>query len=311
MIPGIQFICLCTNCFNSYAAGCFKIKKCSDSQTEDECMPEPKNTKCGPLWTNLPDEDWAKIELADVKDIQSIGDFACPLASPNDPVFVFHHANVDRHFDAWLHRARKGKPGLKDKYLNYPVEGYSLGTNLNDIFVGDEFVDVLKTHFGTGRRTFAQVIESCLSRRGFDYKYDKHYDPIKDMSWLRDLRPTQTDSARDKMADQIIDDLWTGRRLLGDPNGRAFLASDDIIFLLSLFSFIVLCRVFFVISYMLSNIQSRLRAESIVVQDSPMIQIVSDSTNENFETDSTQPTEHDTDVDSGEEVNNRLPRTHR
>ena len=36
------------------------------------------------------------MKLVNAKHIHNVGDFSCSVASPNDPLFLFHHANVDR-----------------------------------------------------------------------------------------------------------------------------------------------------------------------------------------------------------------------
>jgi hypothetical protein len=87
-----------------------------------------------------------------------MGDFGDPYGSPNDPMFVhqnclcftpynvmfrflFHHANLDRHFQTWAFQQDGSEAS---KYFGYPARGYGTGNNLNDIVCGtDPFMNVL------------------------------------------------------------------------------------------------------------------------------------------------------------------------
>ena len=132
-------------------------------------MCTPKAGLCGPLWSNLPNEKWAKVKLVDSKYIQIIGDFADPISSCNDPLFGFHHANVDRNFEMWM---RLNLIEGKTNFYNYPISGYAKGVNLNDaIGVNDTFYKVLVKHFGNRLHTTKTVIISSYMRK-FPYRYD-------------------------------------------------------------------------------------------------------------------------------------------
>ena len=47
------------NYIHPYSAGCFQIQTCKLSEHPDNCMPKiiTKKKLCGPLWSNLPNED--------------------------------------------------------------------------------------------------------------------------------------------------------------------------------------------------------------------------------------------------------------
>merc|ERR1712151_136373 len=56
------------------------------------------------------------------------GDFADSWASPNDPIFFFHHANVDRHLMTWQQHHHNDAP-----YYNFPAASLPCtGHGLND-----------------------------------------------------------------------------------------------------------------------------------------------------------------------------------
>ena len=177
------------NYIHPYSAGCFEIQTCKLSDQPDDCMPKitAKKKLCGPLWSNLPDEDWTKAKLVNAKHIHNVGDFSCSAASPNDPLFLFHHTNVDRNFEGWLVNIRSQKKMRYKDYLNYPRMGYASGTNLNENFFNHEFKDLIKTYFGgNGKRTFADIIDYCQKDK-FDYIYDETYDADTSRKWHHDL----------------------------------------------------------------------------------------------------------------------------
>ena len=161
------------------AAGCFTCKKCSNFNYEslDECMCSVNSKRCGPLWSNLPNEKWAKVKLTKAKNIQILGDFTDPLSSPNDPIFAFHHANVDRHFDNWIKINRRYHNKHKN-YFNFPSKGYAQGSNLNDLITKSHpFHDLVNRIFGKPDRGF-HSIKTILKKaieQDFPYEYDRQY----------------------------------------------------------------------------------------------------------------------------------------
>jgi len=150
---------------------CFECNKCQQSDPVDNCVCTPRQDLCGPLWSNLPDKDWAKISLTSANNIQILGDFADPISSANDPIFPFHHANIDRHFETWLQVNQNSANG----YFAYPVAGYAIGSNLHDRFSKQtNFEQVLSKNFGQYRNGF-YTIESVLALSisgNFSFSYD-------------------------------------------------------------------------------------------------------------------------------------------
>ncbi len=123
---------------NPYAAGCFVCPTPCDSADREnldinECMCIPKSLTCGPLWSGLlnKNDSLYEIELASPNSIECLGDFTDPVASPNDIIFAFHHANVDRHFDEWLRI--QIIQGAQGNYFNYPTSGAYAGCLLDSI----------------------------------------------------------------------------------------------------------------------------------------------------------------------------------
>ena len=105
--------------------------------------------------------------LADPAQIGSAGDFLSGVSSPNDPLFFFYHAQVDRHLMAWqmLHSA-VSKEG--DHY-GYPVEGYCFGHNLHDVISSrDPFTHLFDgPHTHPGPYTAADLLD--LARVPYTY----------------------------------------------------------------------------------------------------------------------------------------------
>ena len=56
------------------------------------------------------------------------GDMMDGISSVNDPIFFFHHFNMDRYTYLWQLNFYNKKP-----YYGYPTSGYQYGLNLNDI----------------------------------------------------------------------------------------------------------------------------------------------------------------------------------
>merc|ERR1712154_401186 len=65
---------------------------------------------------------------AEREDQQMIGDFVDQSTSPNDPIFMFHHVNMDRYLMEWQLRHYDDSP-----YYKYPTSGYQTGLNLDDV----------------------------------------------------------------------------------------------------------------------------------------------------------------------------------
>jgi len=65
---------------------------------------------------------------AEREDQQMIGDFVDQSTSPNDPIFMFHHVNMDRYLMEWQLRHYDESP-----YYKYPTNGFQTGVNLDDV----------------------------------------------------------------------------------------------------------------------------------------------------------------------------------
>lgn len=126
-----------------YSLGCFSCPKCTADQPLDECVCTVKQSKCGPTWTSLRagstfgtnlrgGSSQYKVNLAPSDAIHILGDMGDPAGSVNEPLFVFHHANMDRHFELWTQRNAFGR----SRYWGYPTSGLAPGCNLNDIANG-------------------------------------------------------------------------------------------------------------------------------------------------------------------------------
>ena len=133
---------------NSFVAepSCFDCSCCTLDESPDDCLCRLSTTAekegCGPLWLKLqeiqhpPQLDY-RARLTPREHIQIIGDFLDPVASANDPVFLFHHANVDRNFQKWLNAHLLRPDGTYTdlrsvNYLEYPRSSLVYGNNLND-----------------------------------------------------------------------------------------------------------------------------------------------------------------------------------
>lgn len=133
---------------NAFVAepSCFNCSCCALDASPDDCLCRLTSTSaengCGPLWLKLqevqhpPRLDY-RARLTSRENIQIIGDFLDPVASANDPVFLFHHGNVDRNWQKWLDAHLLRPDGTyRDlssvNYLEYPRSGLVYGNNLDD-----------------------------------------------------------------------------------------------------------------------------------------------------------------------------------
>jgi hypothetical protein len=75
------------------------------------------------------------VQLAPAEEIHYVGDFADVVTAPNDPIFAFHHANVDRHFEMWRENVLgPGGLGLSDSDSDSNSNGNS-NSNSNSILL--------------------------------------------------------------------------------------------------------------------------------------------------------------------------------
>merc|ERR1711988_943237 len=96
-------------------AGCMECPVCEAGVTSVEdcvCKCARDDCKCSGIWTGNPT---LELTMVDPKYVQVVGDMYDPISSPNDPAFMFHHANIDRFLFAWQKRHSNLAP-----LYNYP-----------------------------------------------------------------------------------------------------------------------------------------------------------------------------------------------
>jgi hypothetical protein len=114
---------------NPYALGCFQCPTCDIDRDPSDCMCKAKSM-CGPIWTKLrtgdsSTDDPNMASLAPPEFEQTQGDFGDIAGSPNDPLFVFHHGNVDRIFETWMKFYTSSN--ARANYFNFPTSEFALG----------------------------------------------------------------------------------------------------------------------------------------------------------------------------------------
>lgn len=126
-----------------FAAGCFQCPQCEISDEIDNCMCNVER-HCNSIYESL--NNVASDFLVPSAHIQVLGDFADSVASVNDPIFLFFHCDMDRHFQHWLLQNFTSQQSLRStNYLNFPTNGYD-GTNLDDVInSNDPFINIFDT----------------------------------------------------------------------------------------------------------------------------------------------------------------------
>ena len=66
------------------------------------------------------------LSRALIEPTSTYGDFADSWASPNDPIFFFHHANLDRHLMTWQRRHAHGAPTYGFPTTSLPCVGHGI-----------------------------------------------------------------------------------------------------------------------------------------------------------------------------------------
>lgn len=118
--------------FMAYNWGCLDCPDASECGTAGDIF-DFECATCNSLGScTLPDGDIQYI-FGDRSMQQIAGDFMESGTSPNDPLFLFHHTNMDRYFMEWQLNNFDKRP-----YYNYPENGYVQGINLDDV-VSDEY----------------------------------------------------------------------------------------------------------------------------------------------------------------------------
>jgi len=167
-------------------SGCLHCPPCSDDVPMEQCKCARNQTACdladstgncqrypgGDFRPDYrPDEKCEHCQECRDGTMGAAGDFWDGMTSPNDPIFWFHHPNVDRAFTEWQRRV--GRRFIPDgpPYFGFPESGHCPGHNLNDVIsptwpfnaslIGKKFTRPL---------TNADLLEA--TQPGFLYTYD-------------------------------------------------------------------------------------------------------------------------------------------
>jgi len=153
-------------CFLTYAIGVEKNWKNDCIVCPTNCTNPSETCEC-----TISDEYRCILDKA-ILPIPRYGDFADVWTSPNDPIFFFHHANIDRHFMQWqtLHKAEQANDFAGFPRTSLPCKGHGLadiiassnpfmsGLLRGNGTVGEEFpltnFDVLNATTGPNRGQF-------------------------------------------------------------------------------------------------------------------------------------------------------------
>ena len=101
------------------------------------------------------------------------GDFIDSATSPNDPMFFFHHINMDRYSYMWqLYNY------INEPYYNYPLYGWETGINLNDIASPERpFIGIFNEYPNNKELTYKDIFDST-SFINAEYAYDDLIDAL-------------------------------------------------------------------------------------------------------------------------------------
>jgi len=116
-----------------------------------------------------------KLILGERNEQQTHGDFLDQSTSPNDPIFMMHHANLDRYLTDWQLRNYDQRP-----YYGYPTEGYQDGFRLDDVLSANfPFTGLFTEESGIGDGPYtARDIWDGTTILDAEYVYDTVLDLI-------------------------------------------------------------------------------------------------------------------------------------
>lgn len=98
------------------------------------------------------------------------GDFSDAWSSPNDPIFFFHHANLDRHLMTWQHKRRDQAPGYSFPSIAVPCRGHGYEDVVSETWpFGAELLGLDREH---GFLTNKDIIAADGLSPGSPYTYD-------------------------------------------------------------------------------------------------------------------------------------------
>lgn len=163
-----------------YGAGCFQCPQCSTYDETANCMCAVQD-RCESLYDSL-NAVVATDLMAPQQQISILGDFADSVASVNDPVFLFFHCNMDRHFQHWIVQNFSSQTLKSTNYYHFTTNGYD-GTNLDDIINSkDPFIDIFNSSklskskrqklFARNKKLTHRDILDLTSPLTIDYTYD-------------------------------------------------------------------------------------------------------------------------------------------
>jgi hypothetical protein len=105
--------------------------------------------------------------------IPTYGDFADVWTSPNDPIFFFHHANVDRHFMTWQlqQNATQGNDFAGFPSTSIPCYGHGLHDVMSS---NNPFMSGLVNSIGQNGQEYPLTVFDVLNTtaNGMIYTYD-------------------------------------------------------------------------------------------------------------------------------------------
>merc|ERR1711920_377792 len=129
-------------------SGCIVCPRCEPETPMEECKCEVNQTACDladstGLCQRYPGgefkDDYVPTEPCEhcpecrEGTMGAAGDFWDGMTSPNDPIFWFHHPNIDRALTEWQLRVSRRYKAESLPYSGFPTGGHCPGHNLYDV----------------------------------------------------------------------------------------------------------------------------------------------------------------------------------